>query len=163
MNDHPSGFKTSRRPFLRFPTGVRLASLLPVFLALQCAPLQADMADDEARFNAASASQAAIPWRSGGVGDEAREEMRKAAASYNVHLTFIDRQGAYLSGIPVSVRRRSGQEIYSGVSEGPLLYLKLPRGSYQVSAMIDDAWQNRRIQLGAAGGSARLSFVAAAK
>jgi hypothetical protein len=55
------------------------------------------------------------------------------------------------------------QQIYSAVSDGPLLYLKLPPGSYQIAAQIDGVWQNQHVQAGAPGSSANVSFVAKAK
>lgn len=165
MNDHlsASGTGSSHPPFRRSRlslTGCVLAPLLAVFATLHCASLQADEVDDTARSNVVSAPQASIPWMSGGIGDEARDDMRSAAAGYNVHLVFSDRQGAYLADIPFAVSRLDGREIQSGVSEGPLLYLKLPPGAYRISANIDGAWQSKRIQTGAPGHSVRMSFIA---
>lgn len=128
-------------------------------IALQCAPLSAQDGDAAARFNATSAPQAEVPWMSGGIGDEAREEMRKSASAYNVHIVFSARNGDYLATIPVTVTRRNGQKIYSGSSEGPLLYLKLPPGSYQLAAEIDGVWQNRRIEAGTSGRATKVMFV----
>lgn len=146
-----------RAPARAFP----LAAALSVVLTLQCAPLFADEADDAARANRIGAPPATILWMSGGVGDEAREEMRAAAANYNVHLVFADRHGAYLANIPFIVTsQRSGHEVHCGVSEGPLLYMNLPRGAYKISAMIDGTWQSRRIQAGVPGRSVRVSFIA---
>lgn len=168
MNDHlsPSDTGSGQLPF-RLPRlslrGCALAPLLAVFATLQCASLQADEAaevDDAARSNVISAPQATIPWMSGGIGDEARDDMRTAATRYNVHLMFSDRQGAYLADIPFTVSRLDGREIQSGVSEGPLLYLKLLPGAYRISANIDGEWQSKRIQAGAPGHSVRISFIA---
>ncbi|HEX5804307.1 MAG TPA: hypothetical protein VFY24_14870 [Azospira sp.] len=148
------------RPLRRSLAGAWRAPLLAALLALPAAPLLADDADSEARANAISTPQAAVPWLSGGIGDEARAEMRKAAADYNVHLMFSERSGAYLADVPVTVRQRGGEKVYSGVSEGPLLYLRLPPGNYRVAAMIDGAWQERALRIGAGGRASRTSFVA---
>jgi hypothetical protein len=158
MNNHLAVFKTpplqrSRR--LRVTVGC-----LAFVAALQCAPL---LADEVASHNATSMAQEQVPWMSGGIGDEARDEMRKAAAAYNVHLVFSDRLGNYLADIPFSVARRDGRKIHTGVSEGPLLYLKLPPGSYQISAEMNGLWQSKRIQASASGNSVKTSFVAMEK
>ena len=100
---------------------------------------------------------------SGGIGDEARDEMRKSAAAYSVHLVFSDPQGSYLAAIPFTVTRLNGRELYSGVSAGPLLYLKLPPGSYQIAARFDGVWQSKRIRAGSSGEPAKVSFVGNAK
>lgn len=152
-------FRLSRRSL----RGGLLAPVLAVFATLQCASLQAeeiDQVDAVARANVVSAPQSPVSWMSGGIGDEARDDMRKAAAGYNVHLVFSDRQGAYLANIPFCVSRPDGREIQSGVSEGPLLYLQLPPGAYQIAAMIDGTWQSRRIQAGTSPRSVRMSFIA---
>jgi len=133
--------------------------LVALVAALLCTPLLAVDIDDNAKHNARSVPQAAIPWLSGGIGDEARDEMRKAAASYNVLIVFSDRQGSYLADIPFAVAGRNGQEVVAGISDGPLLYINLPAGSYKVSAKIDGVWQNRQIQAGTAGRPVRVNFV----
>lgn len=134
--------------------------VLALFAALQCAPLLADEVTDVAAANATSAAQAAVTWMSGGIGDDARDEMRKAAPNYNVHLLFSARAGNYLADIPFKVSAGNGKEIYAGVSEGPLLYLKLQPGAYQIAAQLDGAWQSRRVQVRSSGAPLKLSFVA---
>ena len=133
--------------------------LLGLALALPCFSVGAQTVGDAARQNTVNAPQAELPWMSGGIGDEARDEMRKVAAAYSVHLVFSDREGSYLAGIPFTVTRRNGRELYSGVSAGPLLYLKLPPGSYLISAQFDGVWQSKQIQASAGGEPARVSFV----
>jgi hypothetical protein len=137
----------------------RLRPLLAILAALSCPPLLAGEIDDNAKFNATSAPQAAIPWMSGGVGDEARDEMRKAATTYNVLIVFSNLQGSYLASVPFAVAGRDGREILSGVSEGPLLYIKLPPASYRISAKIDGIWQNKQVQTATTGRPVRAMFV----
>ncbi|WP_265948213.1 hypothetical protein [Dechloromonas sp. A34] len=143
--------QTARRALAR--------SLLAVAAAFLCTSLPAADIDDNAKSNVVSAPQAQIPWMSGGIGDEARDEMRKAATAYNVQVIFSDRQGSYLANIPFAVTGRNGKEVVAGVSEGPLLYIKLPPGSYRLSAQIDGAWQHKQIQAGTTGRPVRTSFV----
>ena len=133
--------------------------LLLMALSLPGLPAWAGEIGDVAKQNTTSAPQAELSWMSGGIGDEARDEMRKAAAAYSVHLVFSDQQGAYLAGIPFSVTKLNGRELYSGVSAGPLLYLKLPPGSYLISAQFDGIWHNKRITAGTGENPARVSFV----
>ena len=124
-----------------------------------CQPLLAGDIGDNARHNETSVPQAGIPWMSGGIGDEARDEMRRLSAGYNVHIVFSDRHGNYLAGIPFKVSVANGREMVSAISDGPLLYLKLPPAGYRVSAMIDGAWQQQRIQAGGSGQIARAKFI----
>lgn len=134
--------------------------VIAMVLVLQCAPAFALELDDAARSNVASSPQAEVSWLSGGVGDEAMNEMHKLSAAYNVHLLLTGPRGNYLAGIPFTVSRRNGQVTVSGVTEGPLLYLKLPAGSYQIAVEIDGAWQIRRVVASASGKPTRLRFAA---
>ena len=133
--------------------------LLALVVAAYWAPLWAETVGEVAKQNVTSAPQEQIPWISGGVSDEARDEMRKAAPAYNVHLMFSNRQGSYLADIPFTVSKLNGRELYSGVSEGPLLYLKLPPGTYQIAVQLGGIWQNKRIRAGTSGNPAKASFV----
>lgn len=133
--------------------------LLLMAIALPGLPAWAGEVGDVAKQNTTSAPQAELSWMSGGIGDDARDEMRKAAAAYSVHLVFSNREGAYLAGIPFTVTMLNGHELYSGVSAGPLLYLKLPPGSYQIAAKFDGSWHNKRITAGTGENPARVSFV----
>jgi hypothetical protein len=133
--------------------------LLALVVSTCWAPVWAETAGQAARQDLTSAPQEQIPWISGGVSDEARDEMRKAAPAYNVHLMFSNRQGSYLADIPFTVSKLNGRELYSGVSEGPLLYLKLPPGTYQIAVQLGGVWQNKRIRAGTSGNPAKASFV----
>jgi hypothetical protein len=137
--------------------------LLLMAIALPGLPAWAGDVGDVAKQNTSSAPQAELSWMSGGIGDDARDEMRKVAAAYSVHLVFSNQQGAYLAGIPFVVTQLNGHELYSGVSAGPLLYLKLPPGSYQIAAKIDGAWHNKHITAGTSENPVRVSFVGNAK
>lgn len=134
--------------------------LIAMVIILQCAPALAFELDDAAKSNVASSPQTGVSWLSGGVGDEAMTEMHKVSAAYNVHLMLTGPRGNYLAGIPFSVSRRSGQVTVSGVTEGPLLYLKLPAGKYQIAVEIDGAWQTRHIQASDSGKTTKVRFVA---
>lgn len=133
--------------------------LAALVAALACPPLLADEIDNAAKLNASNSSQAGISWISGGVGDDARDEMRKAASAYNVLVVFSERGGAYLAEIPFTVSRRDGREVLAGTTDGPLLYIKLPAGSYRISAQIDGNWQSKRIQAGTSGRPVRTMFI----
>jgi hypothetical protein len=133
--------------------------LLALVVSTCWAPVWAETAGQAARQDLTSAPQEQIPWISGGVSDEARDEMRKAAPAYNVHLMFSNRQGSYLADIPFTVSKLNGRELYSGVSEGPLLYLNLPPGSYQIAVQLDGVWHKKHIRAGTSGNPAMASFV----
>lgn len=160
MNSQPSTLKPRVR---RFSSGWQWAGgigVLALFAALQTTPSLAGEQDSSAPPQAISAGAIDIYWLSGGIGDESRAEVQQSAADYNVHLMFTNRQGEFLADIPVSIATRGGQMLYSGVSDGPLLYLKLPPGIYQIAAEIDGAWQKRTVHVAKSGRPSNLRFVA---
>ena len=160
MNKHPSNFAT--RTSQRSSHLSLRQAVLAILVALPCSPLLAAAAGEVAGTTHANAPQGEVSWTSGGVGEEAREEMRQVASRYNVHVMFSEQRGSYLAGIPFTVvRLASGkeQQIVSAVSEGPLLYLKLAPGSYQIAAEVAGVWQKQQVRASASGRAARISFV----
>lgn len=79
-------------------------------------------------------TQGGIAYVSGGVGQDEVEAMHRIARDYNVRLTFVGKGGEYLSDIDTHIRTARGAAVLAVVSEGPLLYVRLPSGSYRVSA-----------------------------
>jgi hypothetical protein len=133
--------------------------LVALVATLPAAPLLAEESDEVAKANSFSTTRDELAWISGGVGDEAMQEMRKMASTYNVHVMFTERQGSYLANVPFSIVRRDGRMVYQGISDGPLLYLRLPVGAYRISAELDHVWQSRSIRAADARQPVRLSFV----
>ncbi|TEX50098.1 MAG: hypothetical protein CFR70_00160 [Rhodocyclaceae bacterium] len=134
--------------------------LIAMIVALQCAAVPAFALDDAAKGKAAGTPEGAVAWLSGGVGDEAMLEMRRQSAAYNVHVMLTGARGNYLAGVPFTVSLRNGKITASGVTDGPLLYLKLPVGRHQIAVDIDGVWQTRRILVARAGQAIKLRFFA---
>ena len=137
-----------------------MLGLIAMITVLQCSPIPAFALDEAAKGNHTSTPQSAVSWLSGGVGDEAMAEMRRQSVAYNVHVMLTGARGSYLAGVPFSVSRRNGQIQVFGVTDGPLLYLSLPAGRYQVAVEIDGAWQTRRILVAGAGNVIKVCFFA---
>lgn len=133
--------------------------ILAMFLAILSLPAQAGEPDEAAKSNAVGSKQVDVSWVSGGVGDEAMAEMLKLSAGYNVQVLMTGQRGNYLAGIPFTLSRRNGEVMLSGVTEGPLLYLKLPGGNYLIAVEVDGKRQSRQIQVSNAGPASRLRFV----
>ena len=79
-------------------------------------------------------TQRGVAYVSGGVGQDEVDAMHRIAASYNLRLTFVEQGGAYVSDVDTRIRSANGTVSLTVVSEGPLLYVRLPRGKYQVNA-----------------------------
>ena len=136
------------------------AALLLLVANLYGAPLWAGVQGPRVQCSFLVAALEAPAWTSGGVSDEGREDMQKSAADFNVHVVFSTRHGKYHADVPFRVFRSDGLLLVSGVSEGPLLYLRLPPGSYRISADIDGVAYSQPLQAPPAGHSRQVSFVA---
>jgi hypothetical protein len=160
MDERPIGTDTRTGTIRRIPALSMMYALLFVAAALQFAPALADEVRGPAGSVTAGAPDAAPQWVSGGVGEEARAEMLAVASAYNVHVLFSRADGAYLAGVPFTVADNAGRVLQTGISDGPLLYIKLKPGAYQISADFAGVKQSKRFRLGAGRSSTTLSFVA---
>jgi len=74
---------------------------------------------------------------SGGVGSGERDAIMEAAKSYNLALSFAAPSGQYLSDVEVLITDERGKEIVNTTAAGPLFYVELPGGRYNVTATYD--------------------------
>jgi hypothetical protein len=98
-------------------------------------------------FASAATHAAEVPYTSGGIGLESREEMREVAPNYNLHLVFSQADGAYVANVAVEVKTTEGASLLRAVAEGPWLYAKLPPGTYVVTAEQNGASITKRVSL----------------
>jgi hypothetical protein len=75
-----------------------------------------------------------FPYMTGGVSSEEREILKQSANAYNLHLTFAEKDGAYLSDVSLVITDDKGREIVAIKTNGPNFYIQLPPGRYGVTA-----------------------------
>lgn len=79
--------------------------------------------------------QNGIAYVSGGIGVAERAWLAAHAKDYNTRLSFAQVPGgAYLSGVAVTINKAGGKEVMAVSTDGPMLYLQLPAGRYQLVA-----------------------------
>lgn len=89
-----------------------------------------------------------IAYMSGGIGRDERDAMRFVAGQFNVRLNVVAlKTGESLSDVEVSVADSHGKLRLRLRTEGPLLYMRLPRGRYQVTAAYMGAMQTLSVQV----------------
>lgn len=91
-----------------------------------------------------SQTEEGVRFASGGVGAEEAAAMRAAASDYSLEILFASRQGAHLSGVEVRIARTDGAEVLDTTSQGPMLLVDLPPGTYTLEASVGGASQTRR-------------------
>jgi hypothetical protein len=95
---------------------------------------------------------AGIAYVSGGVGNAQQQAMKDAMKDYDLRLTFAREQtGSYLASVKVTIDRRDGDHagtlVLDTVSGGPMLFVKLPDGKYDVRAEVERQVQTRTVSI----------------
>jgi hypothetical protein len=89
-----------------------------------------------------------VQYVSGGVGEDDMNALDAEKDAYNLKLLFVA-GGAYLANVGVHITDSNGHEILDTKTEGPVLLVKIPRGSYTVTAAAENgATITQRITVG---------------
>lgn len=89
----------------------------------------------------------------GGIGKEEKAAMRGMAAEYTLRITFSQRDnGELLANVPVAILDAKGNAVFELSNAGPMLFVKLPRGQYQVSATFEGLRQSRHVDISGSSG-----------
>ena len=98
--------------------------------------------------------QGSVQYISGGIGIDESEAMKAAAKDYPLSLTFAaQREGKadYVASVAVVIRDAQGKEVLKTTAEGPYMLIKLPAGTYKVSATYEGRAQEREVNVQGAG------------
>ena len=80
-----------------------------------------------------------IRYLTGGLGAGERAWLEQHGSSYPATLQFSKGQrGAFVSSVDVMIRSRNGQAQFEATTDGPLIYIDLPNGNYEVTARYRD-------------------------
>jgi hypothetical protein len=94
--------------------------------------------------------QNGVAYLNGGTGADERARMVAAAGDYNLHLAFSEHQDErYASGVDVVVHDIAGKQWFSLANAGPMLWLKLPAGTYVVDTTLDGKLKKHVVTVGA--------------
>ncbi|SDP72092.1 hypothetical protein SAMN04488595_11819 [Ralstonia sp. 25mfcol4.1] len=107
---------------------------------------QADASTPKATLQQGATS---IPYLSGGIGADDVARMRSLAPQFNVHLRFQDQSdGASLADVKVLLLNARHERVLRVVSEGPLLYMRVPPGQYYLAAVYQGIIQEHALIVG---------------
>lgn len=89
-----------------------------------------------------------IPYVSGGVGSEEREQFAAIGKNYNLKLVFAFKSGAYLSDVQVDISDSIGKKVLSAVAEGPWFFTNLPPGKFTITATMMGKEKQNKVNIG---------------
>jgi len=93
--------------------------------------------------------QNGVSYISGGVGKDEQNAMRALSPDYNLRLTFATRQtGAYRSDVQLDIADAKGNSVLSVANTGPMAFVKLPAGTYRISASAEGKTFKRSVRIG---------------
>lgn len=82
------------------------------------------------------ADAGAIPHQSSGIGDD--DPLASMTGDFNLQLVFATQgSGEYLADVGVLIADAKGHTLLDETSAGPLFFVKLPAGSYRISADVN--------------------------
>ena len=114
-----------------------------VMLAMACLP------PASARMEEVVTASSGVTYVSGGAGTEAVDRLRAMEKDFNLKMVFALKSGEYLADVKVTVVDAANKVVLDTRSEGPLLLVRLPPGSYQVNATYGRAMEHSAVAVGA--------------
>lgn len=95
---------------------------------------------------------------SGGVGASDRAMIESQQNSYALKLVFSGQGGAFLAGVHVTLADKDGTTIVSTVTDGPILLVAPPAGTYTMTAVASGIEKRQSVTAGSALRTYQISF-----
>jgi hypothetical protein len=97
------------------------------------------------------ARAADVPYISGGVGADAREELLAKEKEYNLKIIAAAKSGDYLADVKVVIESARKERVLETTMEGPILLARLAPGTYTIMATSDGQTLTRTVTIPAQG------------
>lgn len=92
-------------------------------------------------------SDQGLPYLSGGIGDEERDEILGREKDFNLKLVFAEKGGSYMANVNVVVLNAKGQIVLEASSTGPFFLTTLPTGNYRVKVTANGKTQQASLAI----------------
>lgn len=101
-----------------------------------------------------------IDFLTGGIGEDERAEIESKKEFYNVHILHANVHGAYVEDTRTVISRKNGKEWEEvlNVNAGPLLYVELPQGTYNVESTRYGIAKTQKVTIGKNGKGRDVNF-----
>ena len=97
------------------------------------------------------ARAADVPYISGGVGADARQELLAKERDYNLKIIVADKSGDYLADVRVVIESARKERVLDTTMNGPILLAKLAPGTYTIRATSDGKTLTRTVTIAGQG------------
>jgi hypothetical protein len=96
-------------------------------------------------------ARADVPYISGGVGADAREEILAKESEYNLKIVVAATSGDFLADVKIVIESARNERVLDVTMEGPILLARLTPGTYSVKATSDAQTQTKSVTIPAQG------------
>ncbi|MGZ5259776.1 MAG: hypothetical protein ACXWC0_19330, partial [Burkholderiales bacterium] len=110
-----------------------------------------------AQNTAKGRSESDVQVLSGGVGENERAKLAEQASGHNLKLVFTMTTGNYLAEVPFQISR-GGKTVVDETAKGPWAFVKLPPGTYNVTATYNGKTHTKQVSVPQSG-QKRLAFI----
>lgn len=99
-----------------------------------------------------------VNYVTGGIGEDEKQAIEAAKGDYNLHVMSASLNGAFVGDARVIIRQKDGKVLHDmlNVVAGPLLYVKLPPGSYVLEASLGAQTKRQNFSVSKKGAPARI-------
>lgn len=92
-----------------------------------------------------------VPYISGGVGADARQELLAKERDYTLKIIAADKSGDYLADVQVVIESARKERVLDITMDGPILLAKLAPGTYTIRATSDAKTLTQIVTIAAQG------------
>ena len=97
------------------------------------------------------ARAADVPYISGGVGADSREELFAKEKDYNLKIIVAATSGDYLADVKIVIESARNERVLDATMDGPILLAMLTPGTYTIRATSDAQTQTRTVTITSQG------------
>ena len=117
---------------------------------LQSEPQSVSPGVDPSKAPPAKTSASGIEYRSGGVGKEERDALHLAASRYPLKIVLSEgKDAAFMHDVNVRVAGQGAKPVFEADGVGPLVFVNVPPGSYEVAVSARGQTKQQSVSLGA--------------
>ena len=88
-----------------------------------------------------------VPYVSGGVGADDREELLAKEKDYNLKIVVAATSGDFLADVKIVIESARNERVLDATMEGPILLAMMPPGTYTVRATSDAQTQTKSVTI----------------
>ena len=96
-------------------------------------------------------ARADVPYVSGGVGADDREELLAKESEYNLKVVVASTSGHFLADVKIVIDSARKERVLDATMEGPILLARLTPGTYTISATSDAQPQTKTVTVAGQG------------